>query len=133
MANEGVTGSAFRFEATLKPDEDPKEAETHWYRWNEEEKRWEFYGDEMPSWDELLEGVKDTLARVYDLTFRNHYEKERGEAIEQGITPRSFQYLRGPCSRSFTIWIRRRSTKPTIRSIPLLCSNSVLRTSPWKR
>lgn len=72
----------------MKPDEDPKEAETHWYRWNEEEeKRWEFYGNEMPSWDELSEGAKDTLARVYDLIFRNHYEKERGEAIEQGMNP----------------------------------------------
>ena len=77
--------SDFRFEATIKPGEDPKEAETHGYRWNKEEKRWEFYGNEMPSWDELSEGAKDTLTRAYDLIFRSHYEKQRTEAIERGM------------------------------------------------
>jgi hypothetical protein len=38
-------GNDFRFEATIKPDEDPKEAKTRWYRWNKVEKRWEFYGN----------------------------------------------------------------------------------------
>lgn len=65
MANEGDTGSDFRFEATLKPDEDPKDAETRWRRWDKEEQRWEFYGNEMPSWDELSEGAKDTLGEGY--------------------------------------------------------------------
>jgi len=87
VANERDTGSNFRFEATLRPDEDPKEAETRWYRWDKEEKRWEFYGNEMPSWDELSEGAKDTLSSVYDLLFRSHYEKERGEAIGRGMNP----------------------------------------------
>jgi hypothetical protein len=79
-------GSDFRFEAT-KPDEDPKEAEIRWYRWNEEEKRWEFYGNEMPSWDELSERNKDTFARTYDFIFRSSYEKKRSEAIERGMDP----------------------------------------------
>ncbi|QIN81578.1 hypothetical protein GBA63_02245 [Rubrobacter tropicus] len=87
MANEGDTGSAFRFETTLKPGEDPKDAETRWYRWDKEEKRWEFYGNEMPPWDELSEGAKGTLSRVYDLIFRGLYEKERGEAIGRGMSP----------------------------------------------
>ena len=67
MGNEGDTGSAFRFEATLKPDEDPKEAETRWYRWNEEEKRWEFYGNEMPSWGESPKAPKTPSRRVRGL------------------------------------------------------------------
>lgn len=87
MANEGDTGSDFRFKATLEPGEDPKEAETRWYLWDKEEKRWEFYGNDMPSWDELSEGAKANLSRVYDLIFRGHYEKERGEAIERGMNP----------------------------------------------
>lgn len=87
MTKQGDVGSDFRFEATLKPDEDTKEAETRWYRWNKQEKQWEFYGNEMPSWDELSEGAKDTLVRVYDLIFRGHYGKERGEAIERGMNP----------------------------------------------
>ena len=62
MANERDNGNDFRFEATLRPDEDPKEAETPWYRWENEEKRWEFYGNEMPYRDELSEGAKDTLS-----------------------------------------------------------------------
>jgi hypothetical protein len=80
-------GSDFRFEKTIKPDEDPKEAETRWYRWNKEEKRWEFYGNEMPSWDELSEGAKDTFVRAYDIIFRSYYKKERTEAIERGVDP----------------------------------------------
>ena len=52
MTDRRNNGNDFRFEATIGPDEDPKEAETRWYRWNKEEKRWEFYGNEMPSWDE---------------------------------------------------------------------------------
>jgi hypothetical protein len=80
-------GNDFRFEATIKPDGNPQEAETHWHRWNKEEKRWEFYGNERPSWDELSERNKDTFARAYDFIFRKYYEKERGEAIERGIDP----------------------------------------------
>jgi hypothetical protein len=80
-------GSDFRFEATIKPDEDPKEAETHLYRWNKEEKRWDFYGNEMPSWDELSERSKDTFVRAYDFIFRSYYEKKRSEAIERGMDP----------------------------------------------
>jgi hypothetical protein len=80
-------GSDFRFEATIKPDEDPKEAETRWYRWNKEERRWGFYGNEMPSWDELSERNKETFARVYDFIFRSYYEKERSKAIERGMDP----------------------------------------------
>jgi hypothetical protein len=80
-------GNDFRFEATIKPDENPQEAETHWHRWNKEEKRWEFYGNERPSWDELSERNKDTFARAYAFIFRKYYEKERGEAIERGIDP----------------------------------------------
>lgn len=87
MAKEGNGGSNFRFEATLKPGEDPKEAETRWYRWNKQEKRWEFYGNEMPTWNELSEDAKNTLTEVYELIFRSHYEKERGEAIERGMNP----------------------------------------------
>ncbi len=41
----------------------------------------------MPSRDELSEGAKDTLSRVYDLIFRGLYEKERGEAIGRGMNP----------------------------------------------
>jgi hypothetical protein len=77
----------FRFEATIKPDEDPKEAETRWYRWNKEEKRWEFYGNEMPSWDEISERNKDTFVRAYDIIFRSYYRKKRSEAIERGMDP----------------------------------------------
>jgi hypothetical protein len=80
-------GSDFRFEATIKPGEDPKEAETRWYRRNKEERRWEFYGNKMPSWDELSEGNNDTFARAYDFIFRKYYEKKRGEAIERGMDP----------------------------------------------
>jgi hypothetical protein len=79
--------SDFRFEATIKPDEDPKEAETRWYGWNKEEKRWEFYSNETPSWGELSEGNKDIFARTYDFIFRKYYEKERSEAIERGMDP----------------------------------------------
>lgn len=87
MANERDTGSDFRFEATLRPDADPKKAETRWYRWETEEKRWEFYGNEMPSWDELSEGARDTLSRVYGLILKSYYEKERCEAIGRGMNP----------------------------------------------
>jgi hypothetical protein len=80
-------GSDFRFEKTIKPDEDPKEAETRWYRWNNEEKRWEFYGNEMPSWDELSERNKDTFVRAYDFIFRSYYRKKRTEAVERGMDP----------------------------------------------
>ncbi len=62
MTDRRDNGSDFRFEATIKPGEDPKEAETRWYRCNEEVKRWEFYGNEVPSWDELSERNKDTFA-----------------------------------------------------------------------
>jgi hypothetical protein len=41
----------------------------------------EFYGDEMPSWDELSEGAKDTQPRAYDLISRDRYEKERGARL----------------------------------------------------
>ncbi len=88
MTDKQDNGSDFRFEKTIKPGEDPKEAETRWYRWNKEEKRWEFYGNEMPSWDELSEGNKDTFARVYDFIFRNYYKKKRSGAIERGVDPR---------------------------------------------
>jgi hypothetical protein len=88
VANERDNGGHFRFEATLRPDEDHEEAETRWYRWNKEVERWEFYGNEMPSWDELSEGAKDTLSRAYDLIFRGHYEKERSEAIVRGVDPK---------------------------------------------
>ena len=115
MANERDNGGHFRFEATLRPDEDHKEAETSWYRWNKEVKRWEFYGNEMPSWDELSEGAKDTLSRAYDLIFRGHYEKERSEAIVRGVDPKELPDPRGPRSRSSTTWTRRRSTKTAIR------------------
>jgi hypothetical protein len=47
-----------------------------------------FYGNEMPSWDELSEGAKDTLSRAYDLIFRGHYGKERSEAIARGVDPK---------------------------------------------
>jgi hypothetical protein len=80
-------GSDFLFEATIKPDEDPKQAETRWYRWNKEERRWEFYGNEMPSWHELSERNKDTFARAYDFIFRSYYEKKRSEAIKRGMDP----------------------------------------------
>jgi hypothetical protein len=88
VANERNNGGHFRFEATLRPDEDHKEAVTRWYRWNKEVERWEFYGDEMPSWDEFSEGAKDTLSSVYDLIFRGQYKKERSEAIERGMNPK---------------------------------------------
>ena len=88
MADEGNTGSAFRFETTLKPGEDHKEADTRWYRCDEEEKRWKFYGNERPSWDELSEDARDTLSSVYGLVFRRLYEKERVEAIGRGMSPR---------------------------------------------
>ena len=88
MANKRDNGGHFRFEATLRPDEDHEEAETRWYRWNKEVERWEFYGNEMPSWDELSEGAKDTLSRASDLIFRGHYEKERSEAIVRGVDPK---------------------------------------------
>ena len=88
MANERNNGGHFRFEATLRPDEDHGEGETRWYRWNKEVERWGFYGNEMSSWDELPEGDKDTLSRVYDLILRGHYEKERGEAIGRGMNPK---------------------------------------------
>jgi len=80
-------GNDFRFETTIKPDEDPKEAETRWYRWNKEEKQWEFYSNEMPSWDELSERNKVTFARAYDFIFRKYYKKERSEAIERAMDP----------------------------------------------
>jgi hypothetical protein len=88
VANERDNGSHFRFEATLRPDEDHKEAETSWYRWNKELKRWEFYGDEMPSWDELSEGAEDTQSRAYDLISRHRYKKERDKAIGRGMNPK---------------------------------------------
>jgi hypothetical protein len=81
-------GSHFRFGATLRLDEDLKEVETSWCRWNKEVKRWEFYGDEMPSWDELSEGAKDTLSRTYGLIARDRYKKERGKAIGWGMNPK---------------------------------------------
>ena len=87
MTDRRDNGSDLRFEATIKPDEDPKEAETRWYRWNKEEKRWELYVNEMPSWDELSKGNKDTFARAYDFIFRKYYKKERSEAIERGMDP----------------------------------------------
>ena len=87
MTERRDNGSDFRFEATIKSGEDPKEAETRWYRRNREERRWEFYGNEMPSWDELSEGNKDTFARAYDFIFRNYYKKEPSEAIERGMDP----------------------------------------------
>jgi hypothetical protein len=80
-------GNDFHFKATIVPDEDPQEAETRWYRWNKEEKRWEFSGNEMPSCDELSERNNDTFARAYDFIFRMYYKKERSEAIERGMDP----------------------------------------------
>jgi hypothetical protein len=77
VADRGEAGSNFRFEVTIRADGDPTETETCWYRWDKDEKRWEFYGNEMPSWDDLSESNRDTLARVYDLIFRSHYRKER--------------------------------------------------------
>jgi hypothetical protein len=76
------SGSDFRFEATIQPDEDPKEAEIRWYRWSKEEKHWEFYGNKMPSWEELSERNRDSFTRAYDFIFRSYYEKKRSEAIE---------------------------------------------------
>jgi hypothetical protein len=58
-------GNDFRFEATIRPDEDANEAETRWYPWNKEVKRWEFYGNETPSWGELSERNQDTFAREF--------------------------------------------------------------------
>lgn len=69
----------------MRPDEDHKEAETSWYRWNKEMKQWEFYGDEM---HELSEGAKDTLSRTYGLISRDRYKKERGKAIGRGMNPK---------------------------------------------
>ena len=87
MTDRQDKGSDFRFEKTRKLGEDPKEAESRWYRWNKEEKRWEFYGNEMPSWDELSERNKDTLVRAYDIIFRSYCKKKRLEAIEGGMDP----------------------------------------------
>ena len=87
MTNRRDNGKDFHFKATIVPDEDPKEAETRWYRRNKEEGRWEFYGNEMPSWDEPSERNKNTFARAYDFIFRKYYEKERSEAIERGMDP----------------------------------------------
>ena len=39
MADRRDKGGDFRFEVTIKAGEDPKEAQTHWYRWNKKEKR----------------------------------------------------------------------------------------------
>ena len=90
MTDRQDKGSNFRFEATIKPGEDPKDAETRWYRWNEEVERLEFYGNQRPSWDELSEGARDSLTSVYDLIFRSYYKKERSEAIERGIDRQEF-------------------------------------------
>ena len=84
----------------MQPDEDPKEAETRWYRWNKEEKHWEFYGNEMPSWEELSERNRDTFTRAYAFIFGSYYEKKRSEAIERGIDlMRHFEVFRKipPC------------------------------------
>ena len=87
MADGSDTGSDFCFEVTIRPDQDPKDAEARWYRWSREGGCWEYYGNEMPSWDELSEGAKDTLARAYGIIFRSSYGRERSEAIERGMNP----------------------------------------------
>lgn len=87
MGSEKETGGDFRFEATLRPGEDPKEAETRWYRWDEEENRWELYGNHGPSWDELSEGARETLGRVYGFVLEKHREKELREAAGRDADP----------------------------------------------
>ena len=61
MTDRRDDGNDFHFKATIVPDEDPQEAEARWYRWNKEEKRWEFSGNEMPTCDELSERNKEHL------------------------------------------------------------------------
>jgi hypothetical protein len=81
------TGSDFRWEATIKPSGDPEKTRVRWYRWDKEEGRWEFYGNEGPSWDELSEGARKKLTQVYDFVLRSYYDKERHRAIERGMDP----------------------------------------------
>ena len=85
--SEKKSDSSFCWEATIKPDGNPEETEVHWYRRDSEEKQWQFCGNDGPSWDELSEGAKETLGRVYGLILRGIYEKERREAIERTVDP----------------------------------------------
>lgn len=81
------TGSGFRWEATIKPDEDTEKTEVRWYRWDEEGGRWEFYGNEGPSWEELPGGARKKLTEVYDFVLRSRHDKERHVPVERGLDP----------------------------------------------
>lgn len=63
MTHEKDTGSDFRYRFSTRPGE---ETGWCWYKWNEEEKDWEFYGHEQPSWDELSEWSKDNCFLTTD-------------------------------------------------------------------
>jgi hypothetical protein len=78
-------GSDFRWEATIKPVEDLEKTEVRWHRWDKEKGRWEFYGNEGPSWDELSEGAKMKLTQVYDFVLKSHYERELRKAVERSL------------------------------------------------
>ena len=85
--NEKNTDSSLCWEATLKPDVSPEKTEVRWYRRESEEKKWQFCGNDGPSRDELSEGAKETLGRVYGFILGRIYEKERREAIERNVDP----------------------------------------------
>ena len=87
VTSEKKTGSTFRWEATIRPDGDPEKTEVRWYRWDREEERWRFYGNDEPSGDELSEEAREKLGRVYGFILEKHHEGERRKSIERNAAP----------------------------------------------
>jgi hypothetical protein len=87
VVSEEKTSGDFRWEATIRPDGDPEKTEVRWYRWDREVERWRFYGNDGPSGDELSEGAREKLGRVYGFILEKRHGRERRESIERNVDP----------------------------------------------